>query len=110
MSRKIDSQRRITKVYQSQLSERHQRATRSKRKPLNTTSRLAPMSANTAIHMLACPNTASTRNISLALGIKAAFLLLAVFGHASMWMAVFADMGASLLVVANGLRLLYRCI
>ena len=46
------------------------------------------------------------QNISLALGIKAVFLLLAVFGHASMWMAVFADMGASLLVVANGLRLL----
>jgi Cd2+/Zn2+-exporting ATPase len=46
------------------------------------------------------------QNISLALGIKAAFLVLAVFGNASMWMAVFADMGASLLVVANGLRLL----
>lgn len=46
------------------------------------------------------------QNISLALGIKAVFLMLAVFGHASMWMAVFADMGASLLVVANGLRLL----
>ena len=46
------------------------------------------------------------QNISLALGIKAVFLLLAVFGHASMWMAVFADMGASLLVVFNGLRLL----
>jgi len=46
------------------------------------------------------------QNIGLALGIKAVFLLLAVFGHASMWMAVFADMGASLLVVANGLRLL----
>ena len=46
------------------------------------------------------------QNITLALGIKAAFLLLAVFGTASMWMAVFADMGASLLVVANGLRLL----
>ena len=46
------------------------------------------------------------QNISLALGIKAVFLVLAVLGHASMWMAVFADMGASLLVVANGLRLL----
>jgi Cd2+/Zn2+-exporting ATPase len=46
------------------------------------------------------------QNITLALGIKAAFLGLAVFGTASMWMAVFADMGASLLVVANGLRLL----
>ncbi|MES1980528.1 MAG: heavy metal translocating P-type ATPase [Pseudomonadota bacterium] len=46
------------------------------------------------------------QNISLALGIKAVFLVMAVFGTASMWMAVFADMGASLLVVGNGLRLL----
>ena len=46
------------------------------------------------------------QNISLALGIKAVFLALAIFGNATMWMAVFADMGASLLVVANGLRLL----
>jgi Cd2+/Zn2+-exporting ATPase len=46
------------------------------------------------------------QNIALALGIKAVFLVLAVFGTASMWMAVFADMGASLLVVGNGLRLL----
>ena len=46
------------------------------------------------------------QNITLALGIKAVFLGLAVFGSASMWMAVFADMGASLLVVGNGLRLL----
>lgn len=46
------------------------------------------------------------QNIVLALGIKAVFFVLAVFGNATMWMAVFADMGASLLVVANGLRLL----
>lgn len=46
------------------------------------------------------------QNISLALGIKLVFLLLAIFNNASMWMAVFADMGASLLVVFNGLRLL----
>jgi Cd2+/Zn2+-exporting ATPase len=46
------------------------------------------------------------QNITLALGIKAVFLVLALFGDASMWMAVFADMGASLLVVGNGLRLL----
>jgi len=46
------------------------------------------------------------QNIALALGIKVVFLGLAVFGNATMWMAVFADMGASLLVVANGLRML----
>lgn len=47
------------------------------------------------------------QNILLALGIKGVFLVMAVFGNATMWMAVFADMGASLLVVANGLRLLH---
>ena len=46
------------------------------------------------------------QNITLALGIKVVFLTLAVFGTATMWMAVFADMGASLLVIGNGLRLL----
>ncbi|MBS0416023.1 MAG: cation-translocating P-type ATPase [Proteobacteria bacterium] len=48
------------------------------------------------------------QNIALALGIKAVFLVAAVAGFATMWMAVFADMGASLIVVANGLRLLRR--
>jgi Cd2+/Zn2+-exporting ATPase len=47
-----------------------------------------------------------TQNIALALGIKVVFLALALTGHATLWMAVFADMGASLLVVFNGLRLL----
>lgn len=46
------------------------------------------------------------QNIALALGIKAIFLVLAMTGMGTMWMAVFADMGASLLVVVNGLRLL----
>ncbi|WP_243736846.1 heavy metal translocating P-type ATPase [Cupriavidus sp. L7L] len=44
------------------------------------------------------------QNITLALGIKAVFLALTVMGMGTMWMAVFADMGASLLVVFNGLR------
>ncbi|GLK61966.1 MULTISPECIES: heavy metal translocating P-type ATPase [Azotobacter] len=45
------------------------------------------------------------QNIAFALGIKAVFMLLTFAGLGSLWMAVFADMGASLLVVANGLRL-----
>jgi Cd2+/Zn2+-exporting ATPase len=48
------------------------------------------------------------QNIVLALGIKAVFLVLTLMGLGSMWMAVFADVGASLLVVANGLRLLKK--
>ena len=46
------------------------------------------------------------QNIALALGIKAVFMVLALRGDATLWMAVFADMGASLLVVFNGMRLL----
>ena len=45
-------------------------------------------------------------NIALSIGIKVVFFGLALFGLATLWMAVFADMGASLLVAANGLRLL----
>lgn len=45
-------------------------------------------------------------NIPLALGIKARFFVRAVFGDATLSMAVFADMGASFLVMANDLRLL----
>ncbi len=45
------------------------------------------------------------QNITLALGVKVVFFVLALTGNASMWMAVVADMGVSLLVVANGLRL-----
>jgi Cd2+/Zn2+-exporting ATPase len=44
----------------------------------------------------------------LALGIKSVFLVLSIIGGATMWMAVFADMGASLIVVFNGLRLLRK--
>ena len=53
-------------------------------------------------------HTVLWQNITLALGIKAVFLTLAIFDQATMWMAVFADMGASMLVVFNGLRLLRR--
>ncbi len=46
------------------------------------------------------------QNIGIALVIKALFFALTVVGIGTMWMAVFADMGASLIVVFNGLRLL----
>jgi len=45
-------------------------------------------------------------NIIFALGIKAVFLILALLGHTSLWLAVLADTGATLLVIANALRLL----
>ena len=53
-------------------------------------------------------HTLLVQNIVIALGIKAVFLVLTLAGMGTMWMAVFADMGASLLVVGNGLRLLRK--
>jgi Cd2+/Zn2+-exporting ATPase len=46
------------------------------------------------------------QNITFALGVKLLFMALAVFGLATLWMAIAADMGASLLVISNGMRLL----
>lgn len=48
------------------------------------------------------------QNITIALLIKVVFFAMALAGSATLWMAVFADMGASLIVVFNGLRLLRR--
>jgi len=45
-------------------------------------------------------------NIAFAIGTKAVFMVLTFTGHASLWLAILADMGASLVVVFNGLRLL----
>jgi len=47
-------------------------------------------------------------NIVFALALKALFLGLTLFGHASLWLAIMADTGATLLVVANALRLLRK--
>lgn len=48
------------------------------------------------------------QNITFALAVKAVFVILTFAGHASLWSAIAADMGASLLVIFNGLRLLRR--
>ena len=46
------------------------------------------------------------QNIAFSLGVKAIFVVLTLLSYASLWAAITADMGASLLVIANGLRLL----
>lgn len=48
------------------------------------------------------------QNIVFALAVKGVFFVLTFTGETNMWMAVFADIGTSLLVVANGLRLLRK--
>ncbi|MCP4632395.1 MAG: cadmium-translocating P-type ATPase [candidate division Zixibacteria bacterium] len=45
-------------------------------------------------------------NILIALGIKAFFVVLTITGYTTLWMAVFADMGGSLIVISNSLRIL----
>ena len=46
------------------------------------------------------------QNVTLAIGIKTAVLVLAAFGIATMWMAVFADVGVTVLAVFNAMRAL----
>ena len=46
------------------------------------------------------------QNVFFALGLKLIFIVLAMFGLATLWLAIATDMGASLLVIFNGLRLL----
>ena len=48
------------------------------------------------------------QNVVFALGVKLAVMVLGLTGHASMWMAVFADSGVAMLCVLNSIRLLYR--
>jgi Cd2+/Zn2+-exporting ATPase len=45
-------------------------------------------------------------NVAISLALKAAFLIMAITGTATLWMAVLADTGASVIVVGNALRLL----
>lgn len=48
------------------------------------------------------------QNIIFALGLKLVFIVLTLFGLATLWMAIAADTGATLLVIFNSLRLLNR--
>jgi Cd2+/Zn2+-exporting ATPase len=46
------------------------------------------------------------QNITFSLAVKGLFVILTFAGYASLWAAISADMGASLMVIVNGLRLL----
>lgn len=59
-----------------------------------------------AIHLSRKTLHVIRQNVWFSIAIKAVFLVMAVAGWATLWMAVAADMGASLIVVANGLRAL----
>lgn len=53
-------------------------------------------------------NRIAWQNVVFALAIKAIVMMLGLFGHASMWLAVFADSGVAMLCVLNSIRTLYR--
>jgi cation transport ATPase len=68
-----------------------------------------PADKLTAIEALgAATRAVLAQNIMLALGVKVTFLAFTLAGMGTMWMAVFAGVGASLLVIGNGLRLLRK--
>ena len=48
------------------------------------------------------------QNVGFALAVKAAVMMLGLFGFANMWMAVFADTGVAMICVINSIRVLYK--
>jgi Cd2+/Zn2+-exporting ATPase len=67
-----------------------------------------PSKIATAIGVARRTLAIARQNVVFAIGVKVAVLLLATFGLATMWMAVFADVGVALLCVLNSLRLMRR--
>ncbi|MFX0013352.1 MAG: heavy metal translocating P-type ATPase [Candidatus Hermodarchaeota archaeon] len=65
-----------------------------------------PLKLNDAIDISRRTNRLAKQNIALAIGIKALFIFLGAMGVASMWAAVFGDVGVTILTVLNSLRLL----
>lgn len=65
-----------------------------------------PAKISTAIQIAKTTHRIVWQNIIFALGIKAIFLILGAFGIATMWEAVFADVGVTLIAVLNALRIL----
>ena len=65
-----------------------------------------PSKIATAIRLARRTIAIARQNVGLAIGIKLAVLILAAFGVATMWMAVFADVGVTVLAVLNAMRAL----
>ncbi len=67
-----------------------------------------PSKIAVAINMARRTLSIAKQNVVFAIGVKVAVLLLAAFGIASMWMAVFADVGVTVLAVLNAMRTIRR--
>ena len=65
-----------------------------------------PSKIATAIAIARRTIAIARQNVWFAIGVKAAILILAVFGLGTMWMAVFADVGVTVIAVLNAMRAL----
>lgn len=65
-----------------------------------------PSKVATAIKIAKRTRAIVVQNIAFALGVKAVFLILGAFGIATMWEAVFADMGVALIAIFNAMRVM----
>ena len=61
-----------------------------------------------ALQIAAETNKIAWQNVVFALAVKLLVMVLGLFGHASMWLAVFADSGVAMLCVLNSIRMLYK--
>lgn len=61
-----------------------------------------------AIEIARSANRIALQNIIFALGVKSAIMLIGLFGHANMWLAVFADTGVAMLCLLNSVRIIYK--
>lgn len=68
----------------------------------------SPSKVATAINVAKTTRTIVWQNIYFAMGVKLIFILLGVFGVATMWEAVFGDMGVALIAVFNAIRILRK--
>jgi Cd2+/Zn2+-exporting ATPase len=61
-----------------------------------------------ALAIAKATNKIAWQNVVLALGFKAAVMIVGIFGMASLWLAVFADSGVAMLCVLNSIRMLFK--
>ena len=66
-----------------------------------------PSKIATAIRIARCTLQIARQNVGFAISIKVAILLLAAVGWGTLWMAVFADVGVTVLAVLNAMRALH---
>jgi Cd2+/Zn2+-exporting ATPase len=66
----------------------------------------SPMQVVKAIEVAKRTRTIVWQNIAFAMGVKLFFILLGAFGIATMWEAVFGDMGVAIIAILNSMRVM----